>query len=232
MQGQLSDAELDDLDTFLARVRGGRIGNIKALDGFFAALACCPDLVLPSEYLPVIQSGATEDSDLVFENLAEANQFAGLVMRHWNQVNQQLNEGDVYLPIFLEDETGASCGNDWANGFLAGMDLRTAIWGELMADEEQAGPLIPIMALAYEHHPDPEMRPYEKPIDDKQREELFVGAAAGVMKLHAYFISQRAAYASPSGSTIRSGRKVGRNEPCPCGSGKKFKKCCGGVTLH
>ncbi len=25
----------------------------------------------------------------------------------------------------------------------------------------------------------------------------------------------------------REGRKVGRNEPCPCGSGKKFKKCCG-----
>jgi uncharacterized protein YecA (UPF0149 family) len=22
--------------------------------------------------------------------------------------------------------------------------------------------------------------------------------------------------------------KVGRNEPCPCGSGKKYKKCCGG----
>ncbi|MEW6001969.1 MAG: preprotein translocase subunit SecA [Nitrospirota bacterium] len=27
--------------------------------------------------------------------------------------------------------------------------------------------------------------------------------------------------------TVRHGRKVGRNEPCPCGSGKKFKKCCG-----
>ncbi len=26
----------------------------------------------------------------------------------------------------------------------------------------------------------------------------------------------------------RDGRKVGRNEPCPCGSGKKYKKCCGG----
>ena len=25
----------------------------------------------------------------------------------------------------------------------------------------------------------------------------------------------------------RESRKVGRNEPCPCGSGKKFKKCCG-----
>ena len=26
---------------------------------------------------------------------------------------------------------------------------------------------------------------------------------------------------------VREGRKVGRNEPCPCGSGKKYKKCCG-----
>ena len=26
---------------------------------------------------------------------------------------------------------------------------------------------------------------------------------------------------------IRETQKVGRNEPCPCGSGKKFKKCCG-----
>ncbi len=27
--------------------------------------------------------------------------------------------------------------------------------------------------------------------------------------------------------TIRTGKKIGRNEPCPCGSGKKYKKCCG-----
>ncbi len=25
----------------------------------------------------------------------------------------------------------------------------------------------------------------------------------------------------------RSGAKIGRNDPCPCGSGKKYKKCCG-----
>ena len=27
--------------------------------------------------------------------------------------------------------------------------------------------------------------------------------------------------------TSTAEKKVGRNEPCPCGSGKKFKKCCG-----
>ncbi|HBG66619.1 MAG TPA: hypothetical protein DDW78_09140 [Treponema sp.] len=28
-------------------------------------------------------------------------------------------------------------------------------------------------------------------------------------------------------TVIREGRKIGRNEPCPCGSGKKYKNCCG-----
>lgn len=28
-------------------------------------------------------------------------------------------------------------------------------------------------------------------------------------------------------NTIVKGKKIGRNEPCPCGSGKKYKQCCG-----
>ncbi len=32
------------------------------------------------------------------------------------------------------------------------------------------------------------------------------------------------------GRTVRKGRKIGRNEPCPCGSGKKYKHCCGRKT--
>lgn len=35
----------------------------------------------------------------------------------------------------------------------------------------------------------------------------------------------------PRGKTVvRKGKKVGRNDPCPCGSGKKYKKCCGAGT--
>ena len=35
------------------------------------------------------------------------------------------------------------------------------------------------------------------------------------------------AEAAKAETFVRSGRKVGRNEPCPCGSGKKYKHCCG-----
>jgi uncharacterized protein YecA (UPF0149 family) len=55
------------------------------------------------------------------------------------------------------------------------------------------------------------------------------------MKIYRYFKERR----SMTGNTIRDSTayrriapKVGRNEPCPCGSGKKFKQCCGRVTLH
>ena len=32
---------------------------------------------------------------------------------------------------------------------------------------------------------------------------------------------------TPSATVVREGPKVGRNDPCPCGSGKKYKHCCG-----
>ena len=46
-----------------------------------------------------------------------------------------------------------------ANGFVRGMDMRRDSWADLMDDEEQGGALIPILARAHEHHPEPEMRP-------------------------------------------------------------------------
>ena len=33
--------------------------------------------------------------------------------------------------------------------------------------------------------------------------------------------------ASSTSATVVRGAKTGRNDPCPCGSGKKYKKCCG-----
>jgi preprotein translocase subunit SecA len=43
--------------------------------------------------------------------------------------------------------------------------------------------------------------------------------------------TQRLAYNKSDGGsgeqTVQKGKKIGRNDPCPCGSGKKYKKCCG-----
>jgi len=230
---ELTTSELKELDDSLSLVEGGKIPNTEALDGFFAALACCPDLVMPSEYLPIIQSGETEEGDMVFEDLDDAQRFIDLVTQHWNYVNFQLNECPGYLPLVQENEAGEYGGNDWANGFLCGINLRHDIWSELINSEKHGGSMVPIWALAYENHADAEMRPYKEPIDEKKREDLIVHAAAGVMRMHAYFLDQRSVYADQSATFVRSHRKIGRNEPCPCGSGFKYKRCCGKEpTLH
>ena len=98
-------------------------------------------------------------------------------------------------------------------------------------DEEHGGWLIPMMMLCHEHDEDLEMRP--EPISPEKREEVIVYMAAGLMSAYQYFRVHRQIGASTHRSEPRrSAPKVGRNDPCPCGSGKKYKKCCGGAAVN
>jgi uncharacterized protein len=233
MAQRMTDEDLNQINGFLSRVEGGAVPNAEALDGFFTALACCDDQIMPSEFMPALQAGENEDGDLVFDSMEEAQRFMTLVMRHWNSVNGQLNSNDIYLPIMMADDEGVARGNDWANGFLEGAYLRWNIWADVFEDEEKAGFLAPILVLGYENHPDADMRPDKEPVDQKSRTDLIVGVAAGVMRLRAMFLAHRSDFLPGSDTFVRAEPKTGRNEPCPCGSGKKFKKCCGGrPTFH
>jgi uncharacterized protein len=63
------------------------------------------------------------------------------------------------------------------------------------------------------------------------REKLLINLSAGVMHIYRYFEPQRkmaSQLARQIGTLRREQAKTGRNAPCPCGSGKKYKKCCGG----
>jgi uncharacterized protein len=230
----LTDEEFDHLSEVLKRFGDKRAMNLEQMDGFLAALICSPELVPPSEYLPVIWGG-----DIVLEDQFSAqpilNDFLSLIMRHWNSIIDTLQSGEIHLPLLLEDQNGITHGNDWANGFLRGMELRKANWADLIDDEENGGSLIPIFTLAHEHDPDPAMRPYKEPASAELRETLIVGAAAGMNRIYHYFEAQRLLGKDPLGNMATFRRvtpKIGRNEPCPCGSGKKFKHCCGKTTLH
>jgi uncharacterized protein len=230
----LTDAEYDHLSFVLSRFRDEHAMNLEELDGFFAALICGPDHVHPSEYLPEIWGGEMADEE-AFSSQQQLKDFLDLLMRHWNVVANTLQSGEVYLPLLLEDEHGIVHANDWAQGFMRGMDLRREDWADLLDDEEHGGWLVPILALAYEHDPDPTMRPYQEPVDADRREQLIEGAAAGVTGIYRYFEPLRRLFPDLRGGQSTYRRpvpKIGRNDPCPCGSGKKYKRCCGKPTLH
>jgi uncharacterized protein len=110
--------------------------------------------------------------------------------------------------------------------------MRHDSWAGLIEDEAHGGCVIPMMMLCHEHDEDPEMRP--EAITPEKRETIIVHMAAGIMGAYRYFRQSRQDHV---GTMLKSERrrtafKVGRNEPCPCGSGKKYKKCCGGATVN
>ena len=230
----LTDAEFERLNGLLGRFDNKRPMNLEQLDGFLAALICGPEIVRPSEYLPVIWG-----DDMVLEGSFGAQSvlqdFLSLIMRHWNVIADTLHSGDVFLPLLLEDDDGVTHANDWATGFRRGMEFHKEQWAALLSDEQHGGLLVPIFALAHEHDPDPEMRPYKEAISAEKREKLIVGAAAGVTGIYRYFKALRLVEKEPLDHATTFRRtipKIGRNDPCPCGSGKKFKQCCGRTTLH
>lgn len=160
----------------------------------------------------------------------------GLIFRHWNNVaaglRQCIDKAHIYLTVLFEREDGVAPGNDWAHGFMRGVAMRPASFGLLLDDEDHGGCMVPIMALHHVH--DREMRP--APFTADKREELLHMMIAGVPRVYRYFEPYREARASaPAYAPLRrDGPKIGRNDPCPCGSGRKYKQCCAAKapTLH
>ena len=222
----LNDVERGRMNAILSRFHSeDAIHNAEEVDGFFAALICSPEIAKPNEYLAEIWGEMTDDE--AFAGEQEFQEFLRLLMRHWNSIGRKLEEDDVFTPLLFEDEAGTAHGNDWARGFMRGVHLHRAAWEELFVDELYS-PLVPILALAYEHDPDPEMRPYKDGIDAERREKLILGAAAGVTAIYEYFGPERRRIAAEfDGRRRQAERKIGRNDPCGCGSGKKYKHCCG-----
>ena len=216
----LDDQELDDLSSFLESIPDAM--SIEMMDGFFAALVCSPDLIMPSSYFKYVWG-----DDHEFETVEEAEKYASLVLRHWNSISHQLRDNEVFDPVMIQTENH-STGSEWAVGFMAGFQLGGEEWNDYIDDEENAGVFVPILMLAHENDPDPGMRP--EPIDDEQRETLLAGISVGVPMMYRYMAPFRATGLprhEPIETFKRATRKIGRNEPCPCGSGIKYKKCCG-----
>jgi uncharacterized protein len=202
--------------------------NLEELDGFFAALIAGPEMVPPSEYLPEVFGGEMSEA-CAFETLDQAREALGLILRHWNGIAATLNKGDVHLPLLLENENGVCLGNDWSRGFMRGVHMRSEAWAKVINDEEQCGWMLPVLMLYHEHDEDPELRP--GPIGPEKRDEIIVQMAAGIVRAFRYFRSDRPKPAVPWPASHHR-PKIGRNDSCPCGSGKKHKRCCGSTLIN
>ena len=225
-----SEPEIDLLSLLLDQLESDDAMDIEELDGFFAALHCGPDLVVPGEYVPEIVG-----REYAFPDENTAQLFLSLVVHHWNAVGEALRENEFFEPILLEDEDGNAYGNNWAIGFMRGINLRRASWQPIFNDDSTLALMIPILALVHENDPDPKIRTYKEPPSEHIRANLLAGLSVSATQIYRYFEPQRrrAARGRIQDTAFHRVRPaIGRNDPCYCGSGKKYKKCCGAIAVN
>jgi uncharacterized protein len=234
MIGPLSEAELDELDQFLLYLDEEESMTLDTLDGFLHAIAIGPETVMSSRWLPKVWGQV--DGGMVLPGV-EADQMErvlSLVMRHFNSIAFGFGQ----RPPFVEPLWGTTQYGElgefedaemWAYGFFEGVNLNRTAWQALLNDPQGKQWYRPIGLLGEDDFSPDQDTLTRTP---EQRQALAGEIAHSVQQIHAFWLPLRQAVAERQ-QAQRMSTKVGRNEPCPCGSGKKFKKCCGAPSeLH
>ena len=221
MQTDQERVDPDDLDFLEDFLLGDAVSDeamlLSELDGFLTAITIGPELILPSEWLP----GIWREDEPQFADIEEAQRVMAAIMGRYNEILTTLAQAPLELEPILDYEFDGTVFPDiWASGFLTGVQLREAAWEPIYtSDHAPAFGLIAALALParlQELVSDPED---VARIASAIAEELPITIAA-IDK----FWKSRRGYSSANASRAA---KTGRNERCPCGSGRKYKKCCG-----
>jgi uncharacterized protein len=195
--------------------------QLSDLDGFLTGIAIGPELIVPSEWLPAIWGG----DEPAFESIEQAQTVVGTIMGRYNEILRALStDPETYAPLFWEGPDGEVIAADWAEGFVDAVRLRPEAWRPLLEDREALVMLMPILALCgdAEDGSPLELDPEEDADLLAQAPELIPACVAGIDG----FWKERRGRPKAGPGRAKS-PKVGRNDPCPCGSGRKHKRCCG-----
>lgn len=232
----MSPDELARLTELLDRYAHSEDGlTLEALDGFLSAVIVGPGaMIMPSEYLPEIWAGEPD-----FASEDDAREAMMLIMRLNNHIAQRLTRdpdsdepADHPLVLVPADENGEPLeelpadfplGAVWASGFLRAAGLRLDDWQHWLGQHpELAADFDAIMNLSLV---DAEQLAAldidEEPFSLAERQEIVDDLSAILAGMNTQRLHDRRP------QPARRASSAGRNDTCPCGSGRKYKRCCG-----
>lgn len=221
--GPLTHSEMVALDDILLKYETDTsLESVSSLHGFLTAIVSGPNMLPPSDWLPCVWGGH-EDDQPDWESMDEAQQFMGALFQMMNDISGTLMTNPRrYAAIFIGDDNYTDV-SEWCYGYMRGYEMDEEAWEDM--PKALSEKLDFLDECAFIVTVGENMSPDEShALNDK-----IVGIA---QELHAYWLKQRSPQQRPDNVVeLRpqhpvTSEKVGRNEPCPCGSGKKFKKCC------
>lgn len=229
----LNEEELDFLDTWLSE-HNEDLPSLEALDGFLTAMMIAPDYP-KTEFWLQYALGAN------YKIGPEGDRVLSIIMKHWNELAMLLgpaaesSDMDEWVPLVFEaaddikdEDLDTGYAQHWAFGFHRAVDLlpytqEALSLGNESPNEKEAEALqllAPLIMIESGHFPDKA----DELLSLSQLRSLELEMRDNILKIRSFFATWRKD--RQLGTSIRNEAKIGRNDDCPCGSGKKYKKCC------
>jgi uncharacterized protein len=217
----MTESDLDRLEQYLdAPERTDDTLPLDAVQGFLAAVVSAPAFITPNVWIPSVLGEEHE-----FATEEEARDIIVLLNEFHDDIERQLNEGEGFDFIIYGAEDDPEQMAAWCEGYLIGVDIAEPSWEEGTEPEALTEMLSPFLLLSGRWKEDTleageawMVAAEEKRLQEEARDTI----ADVVLGNRRYWFERRI-----PDTVRRETPKVGRNEPCPCGSGKKYKSCHG-----
>ena len=211
------DADRRRLEALLAAPPlGAKSMAMDELSGFCAALATGPDGAPPPDWMSIVLGEPEETLPHV-----ASPELVDLLDRYRLATARALDAGTLVI-VPRQLRSGRVDHGGFCRGFLDGVESARSDWFEAADPDDVAELLFPIEVVG--DALDPAERAAYRPADWRR---LVIDSAAALPAAIARIADYWRIVRTPTPTLRREGPKVGRNDPCPCGSGRKFKQCHG-----
>lgn len=198
------------------------VRTISELDGYFTAIVSYIDDIHFNDWYAAFWGGAELLPKWKSEQTYQ--RFFDLLIQNMNQIALTLVDyPDDFSPIFNEAEAREGLDvEEWCQGYQRGVNVAGG-WSDLPEHEKGLLGLITMHTLGLDVIASGKDDPEQAFSSEEAFSEVLKVAAVG---LHQYWAQLRSDSEVVNREPVRVEPKVGRNDPCPCGSGKKYKQCC------
>jgi uncharacterized protein len=201
--------------------------SLLELDGYLSGVIVAPSLIRPSRWM----AGLWIEKEPVFDDARQAQLVLSAVGVMFNalstRIEQSLRRLETervcdYRPAFQTDDGKPSHDviRRWATGFWRAMELVPTDWHALAADDRTQVLIAPFVGFIGAGRD----ADFEPAADIDDRLDQAAAEIPQAILLLRKIAQVRAARPNTAHQAPRP--KIGRNDPCPCGSGKKYKRCC------
>ena len=220
----LTDADLDHLEELLeAEIFQGEAMRLDEIQAMLCAIVSGPLPVTPGVWLAEalgsgLEAGGNADVEAALE----------LLMRLNNDIAASLKAGDTISPVLypLDENCESYDYAAWADSYIFGAGL-AGDWYDLAGKHaedlsELLEPLFVLNGMLKEDAEKSGERWFPPAEEARLVADIEENLPVIVQTLYNFWRNKRT-----GGTVQRETARPGRNDPCPCGSGKKFKQCCG-----